>query len=68
MDPCWMQSNHLKGASPVPGPTMMMGVDRSLGSLKSGFLATYTATSSPTYTTDCKWSYLSRTLIQGGRR
>lgn len=34
----------LKGARPVPGPTMMIGVPRSLGSLKSGFLATYTGT------------------------
>jgi len=37
-------SGDLKGARPVPGPTMMMGVPRSLGSLKSGFLATYTGT------------------------
>lgn len=41
---------YLKGARPVPGPTMMIGVDKDLGSLKSGFLATYTPTWSPTCT------------------
>ena len=45
------EKGHLKGAKPVPGPTMMIGVDRDLGSLKSGFLATYTGTLSPTCTT-----------------
>ena len=40
---------HLKGASPVPGPTMMMGMEASCGSLKSGFLCTYTGILSPTW-------------------
>jgi hypothetical protein len=37
-----------KGARPVPGPTIMMGVDGLLGSLKSGFFWMYTGTLSPT--------------------
>lgn len=36
-----------KGARPVPGPTMMMGVDGSCGRRKSGFLWMYTRTRSP---------------------
>ena len=31
---------HLKGAKPVPGPTMMMGVAGSAGSRKSGLALT----------------------------
>ena len=40
---------YLKGASPVPGPTMIMGLEASSGSLKSGFLCTYTGILSPTW-------------------
>ena len=32
----------------MPGPTMMMGLETSWGSLKSGFLCTYTGILSPT--------------------
>ena len=39
---------YLKGASPVPGPTMMMGVPWSAGSRKSGLRCTYTGSISPT--------------------
>ena len=42
-------AGYLKGASPVPGPTMIMGLDKSCGSLKSGFLCTYTGILSPTW-------------------
>lgn len=38
------------GARPVPGPTMMMGVEGSSGRRKSGFLDTYTGSVSPTWT------------------
>lgn len=41
-------ARYLKGASPVPGPTMMMGLEAFCGSLKSGFLCTYTGILSPT--------------------
>ena len=41
-------TTHLKGASPVPGPTMMMGLAASSGSRKSGFLCMYTGILSPT--------------------
>lgn len=43
---CCMKAR--KGASPVPGPTMMMGVWASGGNRKSGFFDTYTGSVSPT--------------------
>ena len=45
------RATRLKGARPVPGPIMMMGSAGSAGSLKSGFLCTYTGTVSPTCST-----------------
>ena len=42
------ETTHLKGASPVPGPTMMMGLAASSGSRKSRFLYIYTGILSPT--------------------
>ena len=42
-----MEVSYLKGAMPVPGPTMMIGVCGSFGSRKSGFLAIYTGRDSP---------------------
>ena len=45
-------ADYLKGASPVPGPTMMMGLEASCGRRKSGFLCTYTGILSPT------WKYI----------
>lgn len=37
-----------KGARPVPGPTMTIGVAGSVGRRKSGFFETYTGTVMPT--------------------
>ena len=42
------QPAYLKGASPVPGPTMMIGQERDGGRRKSGFLWMYTGTLWPT--------------------
>ncbi len=42
----WIITN-LKGASPVPGPTIRIGVLRSAGSLKSGFFEMKAKTLSP---------------------
>ena len=49
-----MCEGHLKGARPVPGPTMMMGVAGSAGSRKSGLACTYTGSRPPTcYGSEC---------------
>ena len=40
-------NTHLNGAKPVPGPTIISGVEAAFGNLKSGLLLIYTGSFSP---------------------